>query len=142
MGWRLIAAALQGAETITNATRPLKWLGLVALLSWGAGCRPPQLPAYNRVYGVATHNSYWINRSDQQDWHGSGSQEILSDQLLHDHVRAIELDIHSNNAPDGDWLVYHTSRAEDFSCSPLSDCLQMLRAFHYAVPRHEVINVV
>jgi hypothetical protein len=99
-------------------------------------------PAYNQVYGIATHNSYWINRGDQQDWHSSGTQELMMDQLLHDHARALEIDIHSNNVSAGDWLVYHTSRSEDFSCKYLSDCLQLLRNFQYAIPRHEVVNVI
>ena len=100
------------------------------------------LPHYNEVYGVATHNSYWINRSDQEDLHSSGTQELLSDQLLQDHARAIELDVHSEGAPSGKWKVYHTSDSEDFSCRYLDDCLQMLRNFQYAVPQHEVVNVV
>lgn len=99
-------------------------------------------PRYNEVYGVATHNSYWVNRSDKADFFASGTQEILSDQLLHDHVRALELDIHSEGAPAARWKVYHTSDSEDFTCRYLDDCLQMLRTFAYAVPRHEVVNVM
>ena len=38
---------------------------------------------YNQVYGIATHNSYFINRSDQTDYGASGTQELLTDQLLH-----------------------------------------------------------
>jgi hypothetical protein len=98
-------------------------------------------PSYNKVYGVATHNSYWINRSDQVDYFASGTQEILTDQLLHDHVRALEIDVHSEGAPAGRWKVYHTSDAEDFSCRYLDDCLEMLRNFHYASPSHDVVNV-
>ncbi|TWP44175.1 hypothetical protein FKR81_41545 [Lentzea tibetensis] len=99
-------------------------------------------PRYNEVYGVATHNSYWLNRSDRADFFASGTQEILSDQLLHERVRALELDIHSEGAPAGRWKVYHTSDSEDFTCRYLDDCLQMLRNFQYAVPRHEVVNVM
>src|SRR5262249_20284665 len=61
---------------------------------------------------------------------------------------ALELDVHSepdrpgSNTPAGEWRVYHTSSAEDFSCRYLSDCLELLRNFHYAVPQHEVINVI
>ena len=109
-------------------------------------------PRYNEVYGIATHNSYWINRSDQVDYQASGTQELLSDQLLQDHVRAIELDVHAeggrlglnNFSPpaSGRWRVYHTSPSEDFSCRYLDECLEMLRNFQYAVPQHEVINVV
>jgi hypothetical protein len=101
-----------------------------------------QYPKYNEVYGVATHNSYWLNRSDKADFFASGTQELLSDQLLHEHIRAIELDIHSEGAPAGRWKVYHTSDSEDFTCRYLDDCLQLLRNFQYAVPRHEVVNVM
>jgi Phosphoinositide phospholipase C, Ca2+-dependent len=98
-------------------------------------------PQYNEVYGTATHNSYWLNRSDKADFFASGTQEILSDQLLYEHIRALELDIHSEGAPAGRWKVYHTSDSEDFTCRYLDDCLQMLRNFQYALPRHEVVNV-
>jgi Phosphoinositide phospholipase C, Ca2+-dependent len=99
-------------------------------------------PAYNRVYGIATHNSYWINRSDQQDFFASGTQELLSDQLLHEHVRAIELDAHAEGAPAGQWAVYHTSAHEDFSCRYLSDCIKYLQNWQYAIPDHEVFNII
>lgn len=101
----------------------------------------PQTP-YNKVYGIATHNSYWLNRSDQVDYYSSGTQELLGDQLLHDHVRAIELDVHSEGAPAHEWKVYHTSDSEDFQCRFLSDCLEYIRNFHYAVPHHEVVNII
>ncbi|NJC72032.1 hypothetical protein HC031_20260 [Planosporangium thailandense] len=99
-------------------------------------------PRYNEVHGTATHNSYWLNRSDKADFFASGTQELISDQLLHEHVRALELDIHSEGAPAGRWKVYHTSDSEDFTCRYLDDCLQLLRNFQYAVPRHEVVNVM
>jgi len=96
-------------------------------------------PPYNRVYGIATHNSYWINRSDQADWFASGTQELISDQLLHEHVRGIELDLHTEG---GGWKIYHTSDSEDFLGRNLKDYLDYLRNFQYAVPQHDVINVV
>ena len=103
---------------------------------------PVQYPPYNKVYGIATHNSYWLNRSDQADLYASGTQELVSDQLLHEHVRAVEFDVHSEGAPDHQWKVYHTSDSEDFKCRYLTDCLEYLRNFHYASPQHEVINVI
>jgi len=122
-------------------------LALVSGTAAVTSCKPgpppvPEFPHYNNVYGIARHNSYWVNRSDQVDYHSSGTQEVLSDQLLQDHVRAIELDVHSEGAPAGRWKVYHTSDSEDFSCRYLDDCLQMLRNFQYAIPQHEVINVI
>ncbi len=121
--------------------------GLVAALVASAFVTAPQataeqFPRYNEVYGVATHNSYWVNRSDKADFFASGTQELLSDQLLHEHIRGLELDIHSEGAPAGRWKVYHTSDSEDFTCRYLDDCLQLLRNFQYAVPRHEAVNIM
>src|SRR5437667_10482921 len=52
-------------------------------------------PKYNEVYGKATHNSYWFNRNHSLDAFGSGTEELLSDQFLHEHIRAIEIDVHT-----------------------------------------------
>jgi len=98
--------------------------------------------AYNEAFGIAAHNSYWINRSDKADFGASGTQELIADQLLHDHVRGIEIDIHSEGASAGQWKVYHTSDSEDFLGRHLEDYLEYLRNFHYAIPKHEVINIV
>ena len=102
----------------------------------------PVYPRYNEVFGIATHNSYWINRSDQADYFSSGTQELITDQLLHEHVRALEIDIHSEGAQPGQWKVYHTSDSEDFLGRYLDDYLEYLRNFHYAIPGHDVINII
>ena len=126
---------------------------LAVLASTLVACQQSPLPVqaqtaaetvlpYNKVYGIATHNSYWMNRSDKYDLYASGTQELISDQLLHEHVRGIELDVHSEGAPDHEWKVYHTSDSEDTTCRYLSDCLEYLRNFQYAVPDHEVVNVI
>src|SRR6266571_8351673 len=99
-------------------------------------------PPYNHVFGIATHNSYWIDRSDLVDFSSSGTQELISDQLLHEHVRGLEIDIHSQGAAPGQWKVYHTSDSEDFLGRYLEDYLEYLRNFQYALPDHEVINIV
>src|SRR5947207_5891447 len=99
-------------------------------------------PPYNEVYGIATHNSYWINRGDNLDPRASGTQELISDQFLHDHVRAIEIDVHSEGALPGQWKVYHTGGNGNFLGRYLEDYLEYLRNFHYAVPQHDVINVI
>jgi hypothetical protein len=104
-------------------------------------------PRFNEVSGTATHNSYWFNRDPSPqlligDPGASGTQQLLSDQFLHERVRAIEIDVHSEGAPRGEWQVYHTDQPSFSQCNPLSDCLEMLRNFHYAVPLHEVVNVI
>ncbi len=123
-----------------------RWLmGACVLVLASSGPAQSDVPdprAYNHTYGIATHNSYWLNRSDQVDYFASGTQELISDQLLHEHVRALEIDVHSEGAPAHEWKVYHTSDSEDYSCRFLSECMELLRNFHYAVPQHEVINVV
>jgi calcium-dependent phosphoinositide phospholipase C len=139
MGFRRVGRLTAGFAAVVVAA------ALLPGASHAAAPRPGmtgEYPLYNEVYGVATHNSYWLNRSDKADFYASGTQEILSDQLLHEHVRALELDIHSEGAPAGRWKVYRTSDSEDFTCRYLDDCLQMLRNFQYAVPRHEAINVM
>src|SRR5579862_8619420 len=99
-------------------------------------------PPYDAVYGSATHNSYWVNRDDGIETEASGTEERILDQLLHEHVRAIELDLHFAAGRPGVWSVYHTDEESNSVCSPLDACLEQLRLFHYLVPRHEVVNVI
>ncbi len=101
-----------------------------------------QYPRYNDVYGKATHNSYWMNRGDNADIGASGSQELITDQLLHEHVHTLELDLHTEGVDAHNFKVYHTSPSEDFLCRTLSDCLEYLRQVHYVTPQHDVINVI
>ncbi len=97
---------------------------------------------YDEVYGVATHNSYWIDRSALPEEGASGTQERILDQLLHDRVRAIELDVHFNGKRPGVWSVYHTNNLGNSFCATLDECLKSIQLFHHLVPRHDVVNVV
>src|SRR5262249_28142795 len=54
-------------------------------------------PPLNKAWAIATHNSYWVKRSDVVEAEASGTQERLVDQLLFDHVRALEIDIHQDS---------------------------------------------
>ncbi len=99
-------------------------------------------PTYDQVFGIATHNSYWMNRSDLTDLAASGTQELIGDQLLHEHVAALEIDLHSEGSAPHVFRVYHTSDSENYTCHTLEECLTLLTNFQYAVPDHEVINVV
>jgi len=88
---------------------------------------------YNEVRQKSAHNSYT-------------RQEALLDQLVYHRLRSIELDIHigkSGWSPVAtNWYVYHADVvAAGTTCHRLSDCLQELRAFHDAVPNHEVVTV-
>jgi hypothetical protein len=111
-----------------------------------AAAAPPQpvaFPAFGEVYGVASHNAYWIARGDPiADPLGSGTQELLLDQLLHEHVRSIELDVHTDDGNPGVWTIYHTDRTDYSQVHTLGDALDFLRDFHYALPEHEAIVVV
>jgi hypothetical protein len=99
-------------------------------------------PRWNNVFGKATHNSYWFNRNQILDPFASGTEEQLIDQLLFEKVGALEFDIRLNTEEDGDFVVAHTDQPSFSSCNPLSDCLEILRSFHYAVPNHHPILVI
>jgi hypothetical protein len=77
-----------------------------------------------------------------------GVREGLMDQLIYYRVRNLEWDIHAakpytaERFLENDWYMYHTTVAEDLGrCHMLSDCLRLLKAFHDAVPSHEVITI-
>ena len=105
---------------------------------------PPTLgdPRYDEVAGKGAHNAY------QRD-------ESFPDMLGFHHLRSLEIDIHDSEEHDHwpeltrDRYVYHnvahfggTFSHTQSSCRKLTDCLHLLRAYHQAVPAHEVITVV
>ncbi len=72
--------------------------------------------------------------------------EPLFDQMAYHRVRSLELDIHVDKGSSwppvpGDWYVYHAGPGDPTTCHRLSDCLRELRAFHDAVPDHELITI-
>jgi hypothetical protein len=103
-----------------------------------------RFPRYNHVYGRATHNSYFTGRRPHElPWPVeavSGSEERILDQLLHDGVRSIELDVH-RGAP-GSWAIFHTYSRANSRFATLDDALESLQVFHRALPRHEVVNII
>ncbi|MBI3541852.1 MAG: hypothetical protein HY075_01070, partial [Deltaproteobacteria bacterium] len=103
---------------------------------------PPRLPRFNEVYRVNTHNSYWVKRDNNFEAFASGTQERLLDQLLFDHARSLEIDVHKDNPHPGNWTIYHTDKQSNSLCSPLGECLKQLQQFHYALPRHDPVLVV
>lgn len=111
-------------------------------------CKPPRPPLppaplnYNDAFQYGTHNSYWDKRDNVTELQASGTRQRLLDQLLFDHVRALELDIHRDDSTPHNWTVYHTDKQSNSFCSPLAECLKELRLFHYANPQHEVVTVV
>lgn len=133
-------------------TRALTLAALVA----GCGSAPTELatppettasprdaggsPRLSDVFAAATHNSYWVDHG-VGDPAASGTSERLLDQLLADHVRAIELDVHRDDDVPHGFRVYHTSPGNSL-CDPLDDCLAVLRAFHRALPQHAPLTIV
>ena len=81
--------------------------------------------SYDLVLQKASHNSY-------------ARDELLFDQLVFHRVRSLELDIWQSQH----WKVAHNGTGEAASkCSPLTNCLAMLAAFHKVTPQHEVVTV-
>lgn len=91
---------------------------------------------YNDVQWTASHNSY-------------AQEKDVFFQLQEWRLRSIEFDLHTKkrrlgateNAPAGDWLVYHTPSDDFTNCRLLSDCLTRVKTFHDSNPRHDVITI-
>ncbi|MFM2480361.1 Ca2+-dependent phosphoinositide-specific phospholipase C [Celerinatantimonas sp. YJH-8] len=90
---------------------------------------------YNQVRQKSSHNSYQRT-------------EGYPDQALYWRIRSMEIDIHNSNDGAGwpklagNWYVYHASVVDqDSSVNTLADALDVLWAFHQAVPDHEVISL-
>ena len=100
----------------------------LALLASCTSSHPPETqPTLAQTSRIATHNSYWVNRG-VPDEGASGVGEQILDQLLHDHVRVFELDIHPDPAAPHHFLVYHTSPPSgpvtNAVCTDLPSCLR------------------
>jgi hypothetical protein len=126
----------------------------LALSIAGAGCSAPapqdpgppvpraagDSPRYDLVWQVATHNSYWVDRGTKGDVAASGVGERMLDQLLTEHVRGLEIDIHKSETPH-ELRVYHTVPGNSL-CDRLDECLGVVRAFHRAMPEHGPLVLV
>ena len=97
--------------------------------------------SYAEAWQIATHNSYWVDRGVAGDAFAGGTSERILDQLLADHARSLEIDIHRDPAVPGGWRVYHTVPGNGL-CDDLAECLALVRAFHRAVPEHAPVTVV
>jgi hypothetical protein len=96
----------------------------------------------NQVQVLATHNSYHI----QQDQPVAASPTTQYthrplDQQLDLGVRSFEFDV--VNAPDGTFPVLHTPVVDQTSnCTPLAQCLDVVRRWSRAHPGHVPISVL
>jgi hypothetical protein len=119
---------------------------LVLALLLCAACSPAKSaydygPTLAQTSRLATHNSYWVNRGVTSDLFASGVGEQILDQLLLDHVRSIELDIHPDPAKPKHFLIFHTTPGNDL-CTDLASCLAPVIALHDLVPSHSAIIVI
>src|SRR5262249_53403674 len=101
---------------------------------------PASSPRYGDVWFLSTHNAYWVDRGRKGDTFASGTQSRLLDQLLAGRARSIEIDIHRSPDVPQKFEVYHTTPG-DVLCDSLPRCLAMVRAFEWAVPRHEPLQI-
>jgi hypothetical protein len=102
---------------------------------------PADSPRYDEVWQIATHNSYWVNEGVSGDAAASGIGERLADQILFDHVRTLEIDVHPDEDTPRAFDVYHTTSGNSL-CDTLAGCLASLRTIARVLPEHEVITVV
>jgi hypothetical protein len=139
------ALAAQPVARLATCVSPIVVAGL---LTTSCGDRsvgdpapgPPSSPAFDAAWRISTHNSYWVDRGTPGDAFASGVQERFADQLLYDHARGVEIDVHPDPATPGAFQVFHTTPG-DALCDTLPGCLAALRAFHHAIPRHEAVHV-
>lgn len=118
-----------------------------ALLVFGCGQtgKPFQYPLdaelrYDHVQVKGTHNSYHVEKAnnDLKEWHYSHAP--LDVQLDRQGVRQIELDLHWVPDEQGDghhFEVYHVILADDVStCATFVECLKTIRGWSDKYPGH------
>lgn len=119
--------------------------GISLVLGWLlSGCGPARRDfgssrPYNEAWQIGTHNSFWAERKGG-DLVVSGPGERLLDQLLADHARSLELDIHRSEKPHA-FRVYHVVPGDSL-CDDLEECLAILRGFHRTLPQHQPLLVL
>ncbi|HEX7167027.1 MAG TPA: Ca2+-dependent phosphoinositide-specific phospholipase C [Acidimicrobiales bacterium] len=128
------------------------FLFAVTCVLLGAGVAPavtagPSTPGssglrMNHLQAKGTHNSTHRDHNGDAvpgvpDW--DYSHRPITEQLEHQGVRQLELDLHYNWAKD-DFDVYHVWFADDrTSCDTLTACLGEVRAWSNAHPAHHPI---
>ena len=93
---------------------------------------------YNEIQQRSIHNAY-------------DKQEQLLDQIIRHRVRNLELDLHAWGDGYGgyqaicpsqpEWFIYHHIGQPGRTIFTLGDALRLLKAFHDANPKHEVITL-
>ncbi len=155
MGWAglLVASAIAACSSPDRvpASEPVHALrGELKLEDCDADDPAKQCsPRLDQVFMKNTHNSYWVNKHPGDDAFGAGPQQRIWDQLVHEHVRSIEVDLHKDiDIPatnqgyhPGEFRIYHTNQTENSTTFSLADLLQVLQRFDYAVPNHELVHI-
>ncbi len=96
------------------------------------------VPKMNKTWRVGVHNAYWHGSDLSADPFASGPKQHILDSLMIDRARGIEIDLHSNHN-ERRFSVYHT-KAEQYSfCRSLEGCLDVIRAWHFGNPQHDVL---
>jgi hypothetical protein len=99
-----------------------------------------KFPQYDQVYAESGHNSYFSDNVFEP--FATGNKQRISDLLLHEHVGMVEFDI--KKADPGRFRVHHTLRlpGNNTQCDYLDECLARMQNFQWAVPNHEVVNII
>jgi hypothetical protein len=115
---------------------------VVAAAGGSRGYRLDDELRMNQVQVLATHNSYHIQQD--QPIPASPTTQYTHpplDQQLDLGVRGFELDV--VNSPDGTFPVVHTPVVDNTSnCTPLAQCLDVVRQWSRAHPGHVPINIL
>lgn len=118
--------------------------GLLPLLALTIAAQEPppgvrNSPPLNKTWRVTAHNAFW-----QGPWGNepaaSGPRQHILDSLVIDRSRGLEFDLHSNHN-DKKFYVYHTDREDYSMCQQFDSCLDIVRAWHFANPAHDVLFV-
>jgi hypothetical protein len=118
---------------------------VVAACSGGGGGKAKRTLAYpldrslrlNEVQVLASHNSYHLEPSFViSDPEAEYSHAPLVEQLESQGIRGFELDV-LNGPGDGEFQVAHTPQIDaNTNCTPLIVCLEAVKAWSSAHPRH------
>jgi hypothetical protein len=150
----VLLAACSGESGDAPADEPVASAGATLELTPECDVSDPAKscsPHFDEVYRKGAHNAYWVNNiKSPKDIGAAGPQMRIWDQLLHEHVRSIELDVHRDvdqpysgiGKHPGEFRVYHTDQTDNSTCFTLADCLQLLQRLDYVLPDHEVMHIV
>lgn len=121
------------------------WLALLPLVSPAAPLTFGDGPRMNQIQVIGTHNSYHKRPKSlstavkvNQEAKAWDYEHLPLDIQLDNRVRSLELDLH--NTPEG-WQVFHVPMFDqETSCREFTGCLNLVKAWSGAHPRHVPIS--